>query len=261
MPNLCSVVFPRFWKIIIASLFISIAIASVAIIHRSREPVWAGKPISAWCSQYADLNQDRSDAAKSQLQGIGKAAIPFLVKQLQDNPRSAPFDSQKSVSDSRSEAVLVFRLLGTNAESAIPTLSNMLTNSISATNLDSAIAVAESLASTGPASKPLLLAALSNPSRNIRFAALAAFGDFGTEAKAALPIIEARLNDSDGEIRSLALYFSVRFCDSREKQRELLLGAQKDVDSRVRSFAIGELNRMDHEAEGRSPENAPLRRD
>ena len=180
---------------------------------RPREPEYQGKMLSTWLKQTGAwvavsseessfLTQPEFEARKQEvataLRNMGTNALPHLVRRLsQDQEPSALRkaivwlnESQKvvkvrlpGVPPWEMYASEAFRLLGTNAEPAIPELAKLLQQE------RTSLIAADCLFSIGPASLPTFIQALTNSSDRVQNLSLQILGDFGPAAREAIPVI------------------------------------------------------------------------
>lgn len=214
----------------------SVLLATVISNGCCTEPVWRGRSLSAWLGDLNSLESSRSELAEIAVKQIGSNAVPVLLKRLAAKP---PVYGD-AIAEKQSEAVLAFRVLGNSARQALPVLSVLLTNCTGINRL----AVAQSMAGIGEEAKPRLSAALSHPNPIVRRASLVGLIDLGTAARDAVPAVMGRLNDSDAEVKSLALFFIGEVCDEPEVKLRVFKEAAQDPDRHVRFFAERELRRM-----------------
>ena len=123
----------RFTLVLIPAISCLVAVQSA----QSAEPVYNGKPLSEWLL----LNAARDDSATEAIRQIGTNAIPTLLdllsttewnkKRVVSKLKSKGFRKEflgrhAETEDIRTVAVDGFKILGTNAESAIPQLTKLL---------------------------------------------------------------------------------------------------------------------------------------
>lgn len=229
----------------------------ICLANHWREPGSEGRSLSAWLRDLNGRDNERRQLARLELAKIGTNAIPHLVARLARRENSVELLLDKvlgyvkgeqpllsSIDARRTEAVLAFEVLGTNAAGALPLLCPLLTNATAMADEVTAVDVAHSMASVGEGSKKALLAAINHPSRNVRAAAVIGISDLGDGARDLLPSVMDRLKDPDTGIRYGALYFVSRFCESPEVKRRLLTDALRDPDARVRLLAKREIKEL-----------------
>lgn len=249
------------WPIVAVMVIVSalcVALFWREIAGARRQPTSEGQPLSAWLVDLNDLHANRAEAAATALRRIGTNAIPFLLDRLvaTDLPREDLLERlcvflhiknrRGRAAQQHTEAVRAFRVLGTNADVALPELDRLLKGRLARADKDVAVAIAQAMGAVGAAAKPLLIAELENANPNVRLAALTALIiDLDAQAKDATPAVLARLGDTNAEIRSLALYFISRSCDDLDTKRNALLSSLHDPDAEVRRLASQELAKMD----------------
>jgi len=229
-------------------------------------PSWDGRSLDAWLADLDDLSPGRAEAARVAIGGIGTNAIPVLISRLRGyEPRIEKIREDvkrclgggpglvSPIEARRGQAVLAFRVLGTNSIGALPTLCEMLTNSIIGSREDWAIAVAHSVAFIRLKAKPVLTAALANTNRNVRVAGMVGILDLGTDGAEMMPLVVDRLSDPDGEIRQWALHYVSRFELDSKVKKDLLRRALNDSYPDVRRLAQRELKGMEDAGESVRP--------
>src|SRR5436190_9138389 len=126
----------------IAVLFAFIAIVTLAFLHQ-REPVYRGKPLTAWAQQYGSnrwsAHHDLADEAELAIRQIGTKSIPLLLNLIRatDTPlkkklRSivpgqwhAPLHLKDESSATTRIGAHGIAALGTNAAAAVPALIDL----------------------------------------------------------------------------------------------------------------------------------------
>jgi hypothetical protein len=225
------------------------------------EPYQGGRSLSAWLADLHDMRPERSGPARIAVCRIGTNAIPYLLRRLerQENRGDAllhkldvvvngSHNSPRRVEAQRDEAVSAFRLLGTNASTALPELSALLTNRSAMLNENVMTSVGYSLAAIDSGASRVLGSALDHGNRNVRLAAMAGLSAIGIHAKDQMRNIVGRLNDPDAEIRQRALSFVVRYENSLEEKRRLLNIALTDPDLDLQRLASRELKELENPA-------------
>jgi len=167
-------------------------VAAVAFWPEPKEPEYQGKKLSEWLNEYSA----RPDEARSAVMTIGKDAVPFLVKWV---------DNQAGYV-AASRARLGFEILGTNAATAIPELSRILVSS-PPNPTDSW--PAHSLAFLGKDALAPLLSILGdksqNPLKRLRVASAVRYMAYlGSDAAPAIPVLIGCLSDPNQAISDMA---------------------------------------------------------
>jgi HEAT repeat protein len=153
-----------------------------------REPVYQGKTLTQWLGQGVSNPRAVYFPAPiiNAVTNIGTNALPFLLKKIQttDSPLKSKFINlveKQSVVEvhfipawiSRSEAVEGYSILGPLAKSAVPKLSELLTQ-------DESGSAAFALAGIGFDGAMPLVQALTNKNENVRNRAVMALGAMGS---------------------------------------------------------------------------------
>ncbi len=260
-------------RLCIGLVILAVAVLAVAawFTLRSSEPEYQGKRLSWWVAQtdlWLGWRSPESDkrpaniAAQKErvafaLRQMGTNALPHLVQllALEEKPTSLRSgiawlnEKQNFVKiplrDSppwRMFAAEAFRLLGTNAEPAIPELAKLLKQ-----ERTSPIAC-ECLFSIGPASLPALVGALTNSSEGVQNLALQLLGDFGPAARDAVPTIAEIARSTN-----LVSYMAIRVLSEVDTNsaRYLPLFESRLFDTNYPMDAAFALGRM-------GPEGVPL---
>ncbi|HWQ92164.1 MAG TPA: hypothetical protein VN673_10870, partial [Clostridia bacterium] len=210
---------------VLAIVAIMAVVAVVAFSTREQEPHFEGRPLSAWLAIHREhvYTQDSPDFEKAQeaVQAIGTNAVPFLLKWIRQEPPSwqrsararlprwigesdlASFFIDGPGSDRASAADLGFGILGSNAVSAIPELTGMLSDPKTPRTAKRAASAMSSLGYPGFRQLTAVLADTNHPNRGtipwcLRLAA------YSVGTNACVPPLVAALNDPDSSVRASA---------------------------------------------------------
>jgi HEAT repeat protein len=194
------------------------------------EPIYLGKPLSDWLKAYPGYSTagggseaatraayEAGNQAKRAVNQSGTNAIPTLLRML------------RAQRDSNQAAFWGFRMLGTNAQSAVPALVEIVDQNISPTSQMLAINV---LGQIGPPAKeaipsllrwstntdanvrrgavwvlgrihaepdrvvPALISVTRDPNKSVQYCAIESLGRFGLDAKPAVPALAELLNST-----------------------------------------------------------------
>ena len=172
---------------------------------RATQPTYLGRSLSYWVSDVEILSSrwptPLKDEAKAAIAHIGTNAIPFLVKWMEGN------------GDGLIEA---FQILGPRARSAIPDLVRLVTNqtpqvSSAALQAQRPLTVPAhgplmALGAIGPDALPALLNILTNSIvPGVRFGAVGALAQMGTNAAPAIPALLKYLDDENEMVVTAAV--------------------------------------------------------
>jgi HEAT repeat protein len=209
---------------------------------------WHGRPLSAWLRDLTDPDDLVSSRAEHAIDQTGTNAVPYLIAVL-----AAPEEplheflslKNKGRADPvRTGAVLAFSRIGNDAARWLPTLHTLLVSEQIAGNTPALTATAQSMAGIGPESLPWLVGPLSHTNPMVRRASLSGLIDLGQSARDAMPFVLRRLQDTDVEVRGLALFFVSEVSDDVELKARVFREASEDSDPRIQSFAERELGRL-----------------
>jgi HEAT repeat protein len=199
--------------ILLAVSFVGLAGGVFWMLSRPVEPVYQGRPLSAWLNElYPQLNEDTNQAASAAFRQMGTNAIPALLKIIQsgDPPFEDLFSELNRMQSrvhfpvrerwqQRWAASRALYAMGTNARPAFPTLTNLLLHDSAATY------GALPLAGMGSEGLPPLLAALTNQSPFIRAAAARGLEEERSDLNIVVPALIARLSDRDTNVHQMAV--------------------------------------------------------
>jgi hypothetical protein len=217
----------------------AVAAIAIALTSCAGEPAWRGKSLSTWLMQLNGIDHAAITEAELAVKSIGTNALPCLITRLTATP---PVFGD-ALGEKQSEAVLAFRVLGTNAIQSLSTLGSLLTNRVSGATLDP-MPIAQSVAGIGKEAVPWLVAGLGDPRPTVRRASLAGLYDLGEKAQAALPAVQQRLQDSDPDTRGLALLFISDVLRDESLKTRLFNAALQDPNPHVRLIAEKELAKL-----------------
>jgi len=121
-------------KLLCAALPLAVVTGVLFEIIKSREPVYEGRPLSAWLKALGDSTPQEREKPTRAIQAIGTNAIPTLLRKLRirknplkeklmsmDNSWDWKFPFQRA-DDVRWQGVNGFRILGSIAKAATPEL-------------------------------------------------------------------------------------------------------------------------------------------
>lgn len=195
------------------------------------EPSWGGKTVSEWLvelapkepklsydqpeaewlRQFKDQDRRRKDAQNA-IRNIGEPAIPYVLALLDDSPKQlGPLDQlaerlgRKSVepptkSVRLSRAANALEALGEKGQPALPTLKRMLNDTNTVRDATTC------LASIGVLGVPALTGCLTSSNEQQRLLGLVYLGAMGTNAAAALPVVQAAVQDASPKVASRAVF-------------------------------------------------------
>jgi hypothetical protein len=211
-------------KIAQAALLSLLIIAFSAALWRTShsrvsDPVFDGKPLSAWLRSYFDYDgmwprdppESRTKQVDLAIRQIGTNSIPLLVSMLsaKDSRLKAALLSIMrkqhwvkihitSAEERLATANLGFRALGAAAKPAIPALAELINDP---TTSGAAIG---SLSDIGADAIPVLARALTNRNASVRADAISGLRDIKGSAREIIPLLIDRLKDKDPLVRGRA---------------------------------------------------------
>jgi hypothetical protein len=214
-------------QIVVASLILSaIAIAGAVFFFRqsNREPIYQGKPLSAWLKEYdfqktADgkgiIVGDPTEVNKIVKQA-GTKAIPTLLRLLREEDLN-----KHNLDINGNEASDGFAALGANAKDAIPSLMEIYEQHPAA-RVDDLYC----LGCIGPAAEkavPWLLQKLPDTNGEVRGQIITALGEIHTQPDQVVSVLTNYLNDSNSRVRaSTALALSEYGTDAKPAIPQLI---------------------------------------
>ncbi len=194
-----------------------LAIATVlGVRYATREPTYNGRTLGQWVLDVKSSDPKIRANAEAALRAMGPQAVKglsftlvkepgLLTRFIQSLGRSTPrilktplhrvFNPGQQISD-KYAAAEALKIMGTNAEAAVPALGRMLESP----NVLLSSAAGQALGKIGPSAVPVLIEALDNGDYNIRANACAALGELGTNSAPAIPRLTKILVDDTGPI-------------------------------------------------------------
>ena len=199
--------------ILLVVLFVALAGGVVWMLSRPAEPLYQGKPLSAWLKEYNGVLGDTNQAAFVVFREMGTDAIPALLKIMQsDDPplfqrMMSELDRRQSLVyfpvrgswQQRWAASSALYVMGANAKPAFPVLTNLLFR----TNTFWLSAVP--LAGMGSDGLAPLIAALTNQNSFIRFSAAIALRWERSDLNIVVLALIDRLSDQDNLVHQTAV--------------------------------------------------------
>jgi HEAT repeat protein len=249
--------------IILVVLFIALAGGLVWMLSRPSEPLYQGKPLSAWINEYNGRPGDTNQAALVAIREMGTNAIPTLLKIMEsDDP---PF--QRMMSElNRKQSLVHFPVrekpyprwaasaalyaMGASARPAFPTLTNLLFH---ANSLFKTAAPANALAGMGSGGLPPLLAALTNQNPFIRSSAATGLGWARSDLNIVVPALIARLGDRDWWVHCEAVLALGHLHAEPELAVPALMKDYPGNDPKLRSEILRAIGRFETNASAAVP--------
>jgi hypothetical protein len=196
--------------ILLALAFVALLGGVVWMLSRPTEPVYQGKPLSAWLNEFNgwNTNQDAFVAFRE----LATNAVPALLKTIRSG--DPPFQ-RLILKLNRMQTLVHFPLreawqqrwaasfalcaMGAKAKPAFPALTNLLVYT------NTAVLGAISLAGIGSEGLPPLLAALTNQNAVIRGAAATGLSLERSELNLVVRALVASLSDQDSRVHRAAV--------------------------------------------------------
>ncbi|MGZ4964769.1 MAG: HEAT repeat domain-containing protein, partial [Limisphaerales bacterium] len=217
------------------------------------------------------LNDNDKEVAAEVVRKIGTTAIPYLLiwskerdssfesffrKTVDKFPRAlAPASLRRTLWNNcpgrkRWLARTGFKILGTNALSALPDIANRFNNS---TEDEEIATCGENLPSFGAAGLDVLIAAVQSPHRFRRGEAIQMIGFTSTNAVRAVPVLLKVLNGSDDENAAGAAWALAQLAIYTDDVIPALTNAYELRSSQVRSMALYAIGQFGAEAKPAFP--------
>jgi HEAT repeat protein len=249
-----STLIKRILKWLVACLCIAVA-AGLVLHFFSREPAYKGKTLSSWVADLKSSEPGTRAQAVAALDAMGPEAVRGLSEALEKKPgilsrlnlalgRYTPafmkrpmralFNPAGAVMN-RYAAAEALKVLGTNAQDALPALSKTLSDP----NVLLSSAAGLALGKIGPPAVPALVQALDNGDYNVRANACAALAEIGPASSPAIPRLVRILQDENGPIVSTASYTLSRIGG---ESVPALLPLLVNTNFMVRRWAVYALN-------------------
>jgi HEAT repeats len=197
-----------------------------------REPVFEGRSLTSWLDHhvassaasppYGSPGWQKADEAIRQ---IGTNAIPTLLMMIRAKDRP-PFILKSMEAIQRlgirlpkyryararhDEAEYAFRMLGTNAVSAVPELIQIYEENVSPSSHWSAAMALGHVGRGAQAALPALLRNFTHTNSDVRFYAVSAAINIGSEPEVMIPVLTRALQDANVNVRWNALAGLIRF--------------------------------------------------
>lgn len=197
-----------------------------------REPVFEGRPLTSWLDHhvassaasppYGSPGWKKADEV---IRHIGTNAIPILLEMIRAKDRP-PFVLKLMETARRfalaqmkyrhamlrhEEAEYAFRMLGTNAVSAVPELIRIYEQNISASSQRCAALALGHVGRGAQAALPALIERFPHTNDDVRFYAVSAVMHIGGEPRVVIPALTTALKDPNVNVRWNALVGLSRF--------------------------------------------------
>jgi hypothetical protein len=246
--------------LVISAALVVACVLTIVLWPVEKEPVYAGKKLSAWVLQLNNplgewgTAQETVEAGNA-IRSLGTNSLPWLLKWIAYEPPpskrnvyrllkgfrvAAPYQHLQRMESRGYYSILAFRTLGASANPAIPELNRMMTNAASYVVSTRA---RDSLAFIGEPALPYLLAALTNQWQyRYELPGLFAFmASQRTDVRPAVPILISLLQGDDSataesSARALAQIGHYRF--EGDTITDALIEAAREPRPKVRLQAV-----------------------
>jgi hypothetical protein len=268
-------------QVALAVLLIAVAgvIGWQALRPREREPVYEGKGLRAWLSDYyyawARRDGHAQDVAERGIQHIGTNAIPTLLNMVRKKdsalvsmlialwdrhitripyiPAGVRFPSwyRTKAAALNFQAFQGFEILRANAQPAVPALVEICEQNNSP---DSQICASRALIAIGPkaarAAIPAFLRASASSDSRERQEAVFALSQVHSEPSLVVPALVKALNDTNANVRSRAAMGlkEIGWSGGARPAVPALVPLLNDPDGQVRRVAAEALKQIDYDA-------------
>ena len=260
-------------RLIVAVVLLLVIVAGLIAYQslREREPVYAGKSLRAWLREY-DGSWPRSTAAEAAIRQIGTNAIPTLLKILCEKNsistsklgdfwgrhisrhRSLPTWVRYPgwylalTGNRNSLATVGFKVLGADAQQAVPALIQIYERNISpASQQETSL----SLIGIGPAGRvaiPSFLRGAASPNQEVRRVAVVALSALHAEPQLVVPALVKSLSDTNDVIRLMAVQGLQLFGPDAQQAIPAVVPLLTDSNLAVRLRAADALKAISPEA-------------
>jgi hypothetical protein len=268
------------------SLVVITAVVAFQVVRpQEHEPVYQGKPLSAWLREYAGwdigpaewaLAKRRSEIAVRQ---IGTNAIPALLRMIQkmESPRMSrlidlwdqhfanrnhlptwirhPSWYKNQARYLNMEGEIGFKILGASAEQAVPALISVYESTLSmdsVTAMNSRIAVGDSLIDIGPAAIPYYLRWVGSTNEAQRLTAVHALSQIHSEPSVVVPVLVNFLSHTSPLVRTEVAEGLGNFGTNAQQALPALVPLLSDSNHLVRRAATDAFKQIDPEAAART---------
>jgi hypothetical protein len=225
--------------------------------HEPPEPVYQGKPLSFWLWAYdPDSSSHLSESERIQsvaaLNQIGTNAIPTLVRMLKASDpawkvklfevlRKQSIIKMQHVEASRQnqEAVDMFRLLGSTAACAVPSLIGIYEQNVSPSSQYFTI---ESLTLIGPPAKaaiPAIVKGMTNSDPQMLEASIQALGIIHSNPELAVPALIKTLSGPALEVSDRVRTFSAQALGNFGAEAKPAIPALLKIINDYRTYEVG----------------------
>lgn len=244
-----------------AGFAVILAFGTFIVFIQISEPSYKGRTLTNWLQQYSDASMDETQRlaeARSAVLAIGaRKALPKILQlaKTQDDPVSTwttakteefriSFFHWRSTIDSQLMGFAGFEILGTNAAPAVPELTRLLEDK------KQAFTAVRCLINVEKPAEMALCQCLTNPNPDVRRLSLLGLASATDDVEVYLARVRGVLNDSNALVRFAAVQAISEQQNAPELAVPLLIGATRDNDESVASFAVRGLSDFGTNATG-----------
>jgi HEAT repeat protein len=168
--------------------------------NRDKEPSANGRLLNEWVFQIAttDPGSSANRQAEDAIQQIGTNALPFLIKWISEAQPKMLAEGDVVADRMAMAAPAAFTALRGKGETAIPALTQVLTNG----NPIASACAAHALGRIGKPGLPSLIVALNDSKPDVRKNGADFMIFMGTNARPAIPALEKVQNDPNPKVRA-----------------------------------------------------------
>jgi len=253
-------------RLIFAATLLASVFAILTFLLLPRDPVYQGKPLTAWLDQYNSnhLSGDTvlDQQAEAALRHLGTNIIPACLKMLSSHPSSTKSnllahipkswstlfhipsvsDYKAKVDTRRSRGSYGLIALGPDAKSAVPALIALLDDPDDRVRYLSVFAI-RCLGPVAHEALPRVIKSLNDPEFTVQDDAVAALGTIRADPEHVVPILLDFLakNPSDQILRQDTMVALGQFGTNADSAVPVLLVCLRDPDSNMRNTATRAL--------------------
>ncbi len=270
-------------QIALAVLLVTIiAVVAFQVLRpQEHEPVYQGKPLSAWLRDYGGWDTTPAEWVKAKrraedaVRQIGTNAVPTLLEMLGKTqlPRSSklmelwdrhvanvnyfpfwvrhPAWYKHQARYLNMEGEIGFKILGADAQQAVPELMNIYQRTLSMDSLsamDSRVAVSRALIDIGPAAIPPFLRWAASTNEDERLIAVHALSQIHARPSEVVPVLVKFLSHTNVQVRIEVAEGLGNFEAEARQTVPALVQLLSDRNGIVRESATNTLKKIDPEA-------------
>ncbi len=179
---------------LLAVVLAGIAFGVVRWTMQQREPMFEGRPYSAYMLELGSTDKKVHDAARAAVTDVGTKALPFLIRVM---------DSESEPAERRSRAAMALGALGKAAKSAAPSLIRGAEGKEFIVRNSSLYALGR-VPADPEKTLPLYLQCIGDSNPQIRQKAAFNLGRMNAPGQKAIDALKSACSDSDKNVRTAA---------------------------------------------------------